>query len=500
MKKYDDIVVGSGISGLTMALFLGMNGRRVLLLEKSPRIGGSLSVFYKNGIPFDTGFHFTGGLQKGGLLYDMLSVLGLYDLIQPVFLPEDNANSFFLESENRLYEIPYGFRKMREKLKNYFPPEAAAIDKYFDKVLKVCADTPSMDLRNLAVSQTHIDEDFMTLEEVLNGLTDNKVLKALLSGFAMCYGVKPQEITFANHSRICLGLYESVSRLAGGGNALIEAFKKRFQDHKIEVSCSSYIAEVADVYNKKAGRFVLNTGEEIECENCILTIHPKEILKLIPEDILTKAFISRVSSYEVSSGFFALFATLDPDCCDEEPDNSIVSIFPHTDINQMLDPEYKGASALVLIRTTEVVNGTRKKIINVLETSFSEHVAVWKDTRRGMRPQTYLDYKKERIKSIKERIFRAYPDYKEHLTVIDSASVLTFRDYLNSPDGSAYGIKQKVGQYNLIGKLPVRNMYAAGQSSLLPGIIGAMMSSFVVGRSIIKDEKYSSFMNRNLCK
>ncbi|MBI4709596.1 MAG: NAD(P)-binding protein [Nitrospirae bacterium] len=46
MKKYDDIVVGSGVSGLAMALILGMNGRRVLLLEKNPRIGGSVSRFY----------------------------------------------------------------------------------------------------------------------------------------------------------------------------------------------------------------------------------------------------------------------------------------------------------------------------------------------------------------------------------------------------------------------------------------------------------------------
>ena len=35
MKHYDDIVVGSGISGLTLAHLLGLNGRKVLLLEKS---------------------------------------------------------------------------------------------------------------------------------------------------------------------------------------------------------------------------------------------------------------------------------------------------------------------------------------------------------------------------------------------------------------------------------------------------------------------------------
>ncbi len=46
------------------------------------------------------------------------------------------------------------------------------------------------------------------------------------------------------------------------------------------------------------------------------------------------------------------------------------------------------------------------------------------------------------------------PAYREGLDIIDAGSMLTFKEYLNSPDGSAYGVKQKMGQFNLIGKLP----------------------------------------------
>jgi hypothetical protein len=59
-------------------------------------------------------------------------------------------------------------------------------------------------------------------------------------------------------------------------------------------------------------------------------------------------------------------------------------------------------------------------------------------------------------------------------------------------------VKQKIGQFNLFGKLPLRNTYAAGQSSVLPGLVGAMMSSFIVGRSIIGKEDYSGFLRRRL--
>jgi all-trans-retinol 13,14-reductase len=70
---------------------------------------------------------------------------------------------------------------------------------------------------------------------------------------------------------------------------------------------------------------------------------------------------------------------------------------------------------------------------------------------------------------------------------------------LNSPDGSAYGIKQKIGQFNVVGRLPLKNLYAAGQSAVLPGIIGSMMSSFIVGRNMMGKDRYGAFVNQGLC-
>lgn len=499
MKKYDDIIVGSGISGLTMALILGMNGHKVLLLEKNPHIGGSLSRFYKKGIPFDTGFHFTGGLHKGGILYNMLSILGINDLIEPIPLPEDHANIFIFEAEYKQYNVPYGITKIKEKLKGYFIEESAAIDSYFDKVKYVCEQTPSMNLHNLLSLHNHIDEDGITLDEVLNGLTRNPVLKALLSSFAMCYGVRPDEISFANHSRMCLNLYESVARVSGGGNAFIKAFETKFKDYDIEICCNKHIVRLSDIHNQKVGRFILNTEEEILSDNCIFTIHPKEILKILPKEHLSKAFINRVSSFESSAGFFSVFTVLEGENEEPEFDNSIFSIFPHCDVNQLLDPAYQGASALVLIKSIEQTEKKTYKTINAFETSFLGHVKEWENSKIGMRPPAYQEYKKKKVESIMERIFKVFPKYKDKIKVIDAASVLTFRGYLNNPDGSAYGIKQKINQHNLIGKLPLRNLYAAGQSSLLPGIIGAMMSSFIVGRSLLKEEQYSRFLNQKLC-
>ena len=163
MKKYDSIVVGSGISGMTLALLLAMNRYSVLLLEKNPRIGGSMARFYRNGIPFDTGFHFTGGLNKSGdkngLLRDMLAVLGISNEIVPVFITGEQNNRFLFEAEQAAYGIPAGYQEIIEKIKGYFPGEKAGIDRYFEMVRNVCLKTPAMNLERISLAQGFLPED-----------------------------------------------------------------------------------------------------------------------------------------------------------------------------------------------------------------------------------------------------------------------------------------------------------------------------------------------------
>jgi len=117
----------------------------------------------------------------------------------------------------------------------------------------------------------------------------------------------------------------------------------------------------------------------------------------------------------------------------------------------------------------------------------------------GNRPPAYSEYKARKVKEISERICNLYPQYRQNFKVLDAATVLTFRDYLFSPEGNAYGIKQKIGQFNLFGKLSLSNIYVCGQSAVLPGLVGAMLSSFIIARSLVGKEKYTSFIEKRLC-
>ena len=69
--KYDVIVIGSGIAGLTCSAILARHGRKVLVVEAKSRIGGSLKHFKRQNIPFDVGFHHTGSLGKSEILNNL---------------------------------------------------------------------------------------------------------------------------------------------------------------------------------------------------------------------------------------------------------------------------------------------------------------------------------------------------------------------------------------------------------------------------------------------
>jgi phytoene dehydrogenase-like protein len=72
--RYDAIVVGGGIAGLTAAAYLSKSGKRVALFEKQESVGGLVQTFQRNGIYFDAGLR---SIENSGIVFPMLRQLGI---------------------------------------------------------------------------------------------------------------------------------------------------------------------------------------------------------------------------------------------------------------------------------------------------------------------------------------------------------------------------------------------------------------------------------------
>ena len=128
MDKYDAIIIGGGIGGLTCALLLAKKGLRVALFEKEKQAGGYCSSFSVNGYTFDACTDSIGGLYKNEPLRQLLEEdLGIWDKINVYELNPGRRNIF----PGMIIDVPAGILEYKDVLKRNFPLEKEGIDKIF---------------------------------------------------------------------------------------------------------------------------------------------------------------------------------------------------------------------------------------------------------------------------------------------------------------------------------------------------------------------------------
>ncbi len=480
--QYDDLVVGSGVAGMTISLLLAGTGRRVLLLEKSDVVGGSMQRFRRNSVPFDTGFHFTTNFT--GCMGDMIRMLGFEHELECI--PIDTN----IILGGRKLRISRGRERACAYLCGEFPGEEEKIRRYFETEKRVYDNTALFDLHapgGFTAAQP-LDEDFISLADYLDSLGVSGELRTVLAGFATCHGTPPSEISLANHCRVSYGLLDDLVRVKGGGGAFVEAFLRKARKLGITILTGTTMEACLDLERKRCHKMRLTNGAEVSFENCFMTIHPCSIAKFLPQSVQSEDFRQRIGEFRETCGFFTVFCTLDPPV--PEFHQELSSCFSVPDVEMILSGGHPEATATAVMLTWETASGGgQRQTLTAFETVFPEETREWENTTHRNRPPSYLAYKQAKARKIMEKVLQVYPQFEGHLKPAETASMLTYRDYL-SPFGSAYGIRQRMEQHNLFGRLPIRNFYVLGQSALLPGAMGAMLSAFVIWRKLIGEETY----------
>jgi len=129
--KYDVIIVGAGLGGLTAGAKLAREGRSVLLLEQHDRPGGCATTFKRRDFTMEVGLHEMDGLHPGDMKNRVFADLGISERVEFLPLPE------FYRFINDRYDlvIPHDPEEAKAILKSQFPDQEKGIDDYFYHVL-----------------------------------------------------------------------------------------------------------------------------------------------------------------------------------------------------------------------------------------------------------------------------------------------------------------------------------------------------------------------------
>jgi phytoene dehydrogenase-like protein len=123
-NRYNTIIVGGGIAGLTSSAYLSRAGQKVLLIEKNKECGGLVNSFTRDGFHFDAGVR---ALEDAGIIFPMLKDLGIQlDVVKSKVSLGIGNEILHIEDLNSL-------TKYRDLLKKIFPESEGEID----EVLKI---------------------------------------------------------------------------------------------------------------------------------------------------------------------------------------------------------------------------------------------------------------------------------------------------------------------------------------------------------------------------
>jgi len=126
--KYDAIIVGGGIAGLTAAAYLSKSGCKTLLLEKEKNCGGLVNTFERDGFFYDAGIR---AMENSGVVFPMVKQLGLdIDFIK-------NHISIGIEDQVIQIESEESVQEYQSLLIRLYPESEAEIKEIIAQIQKI---------------------------------------------------------------------------------------------------------------------------------------------------------------------------------------------------------------------------------------------------------------------------------------------------------------------------------------------------------------------------
>ena len=121
--KYNTIIIGGGLAGLTAGATLSKFGKKVLLIEQHHKPGGCATTFKRGDFIVEVGLHEMCGLDEGGSLLNLFDMLEVNQNVEFLQVPELYA----LHSDQEKFVFPHGYEAATKALVDKYPEDEKGI-------------------------------------------------------------------------------------------------------------------------------------------------------------------------------------------------------------------------------------------------------------------------------------------------------------------------------------------------------------------------------------
>ena len=258
-KKVDNLIIGAGITGLSLAHFLKKFNQDFIILESSERIGGNINTVSKKGFTLENG--------PNTLLLDNKSIQALiedFNISKNIIFPNEKAKNRFLIKNHILTPIP---KNLTDFLKSNIFSFSAKIRILFEPFIKKHKkDTNVFDFIIKRFGKEFHDNLIVPfLNGIYAGDTKKMSVKFVLKKI---WGMEQSNGSILKSIFLNKTNYQPKSfSFKNGLSDLLDCFKKELDKNIFLKTKVTNIIKINDL------NFVqINDSLEIQCKNIISTI------------------------------------------------------------------------------------------------------------------------------------------------------------------------------------------------------------------------------------
>ena len=328
-------------------------------------------------------------------------------------------------------------------------------------------------------------------EEINKHIKDEK-LRRVFAGNSGLFAGDRLTTSMYEYGMITNSNIDGAYAFVDGSQHLADLLSERIKTNGGDVMLKSKVKNIFLV-NDTAEYVELESGERFSAKWIISSLHPAVTFSLLKNNtVYKKAFFTRMRSLPNTYGVFTTYLLLKPNKIKYVNQNHY--LFNNPDV-WATEGDYKGCnipSTLLCMQPNSENEYT--KVITLLTPMRHSEYERWNDTSLRNRTPDYEEFKQHYSETVIDFVSQFYPDLRNNVEKIYTATPLTYRDYTSTPQGCAYGIVKDC-RNPLVTLMPAKtrisNLLLAGQSLNIHGCLGTTVSSVVTCSEILGVEYLS---------
>ncbi|MDP7034128.1 MAG: NAD(P)/FAD-dependent oxidoreductase [Planctomycetota bacterium] len=501
---WDTIVIGSGMGGMTTAGLLTRCGHKVLVLEQHYVPGGFTHAFTRGKYQWDVGVHAIGEVTTrsllGRILHDLTGGGLQWETLGPVY-------DEFHYPDLRI-DYPDSPHQFRANLIEAFPDEVEAIDDYLARVAEVARTMKSF-LRSRSLPPSWWGKTLgrwmsrgsagvfeKSCQEVLDEITPNKRLQAVLTSQWAYHGSPPSRASFAIQALVTRHFLHGAWYPRGGAPEIARQMLRAISEAGGWTRIRADVEEIL-IENQKAVGVRLADGEEIRAGRVVSAAGVMSTTRrLLPDHIDTTwarsvqdldpgpahvclylGFKGDIRSagagaankwfyetWELDAGHWVVNSTQDL-----EPSPVLYCSFP-----SLKDPDHDPGPEQ--FHTGEAVTFVPWEVFEP-----------WRDGSWKQREPEYEAFKKRITDCLLAQLLSHMPELEPMVDFVELSTPLSTDHFCRPIRGSIYGIEPTPARFRceaLRAHTPIKNLYFSGSEVATVGVMGAMAGGMVAAMAV----------------